>query len=215
MATFTKTLNVKPNIFWVIDLARYICLSHDTPETFTDKVGLLSHIIYSHRDFFSEIPKYSWDYSYDRRFFLQELTCKCGRKGFRNVRKLIEHLNRCQDIKIIYERGLSKRVLYTNGVAKGEALKALRKRVTLNQVASNLELSTDVTELAENICSQYQNIVGERNKRHQKAACLYIASILKAEKRTQREISFAFNVSEVALRNNYQKIVKLLNIECY
>ncbi|TFF67934.1 transcription initiation factor IIB, partial [Candidatus Thorarchaeota archaeon] len=44
------------------------------------------------------------------------------------------------------------------------------------------------------------------------AAALYIAGILEDDRRTQREIAEASNVTEVTVRNRYKDLVRSLNI---
>jgi transcription initiation factor TFIIB len=47
------------------------------------------------------------------------------------------------------------------------------------------------------------------------AACVYIASILTDEKKTQKQVAEAANVTEVTIRNRYRDIIDKLNITIY
>ena len=44
-------------------------------------------------------------------------------------------------------------------------------------------------------------------------AAIYIAAILEGEKRYQSKVAKIVNISEVALRNRYKEIIKLLKIK--
>ena len=45
------------------------------------------------------------------------------------------------------------------------------------------------------------------------AAALYVASLITAEKRTQREIADAVGVTEVTIRNRYKEIIDKLKLK--
>ena len=45
------------------------------------------------------------------------------------------------------------------------------------------------------------------------AAALYIAAVLKGEKKTQREVADAIGVTEVTIRNRYKEMVETLGIK--
>ncbi len=90
-------------------------------------------------------------------------------------------------------------------------------RSFLNRISTNLGLSPRVTTLASKII----DVLKKRGHTEGKdpagiaAAAIYVASIIMNEKRTQREVAIAANVTEVTIRNRYKDIVDKIEIRVY
>jgi len=105
---------------------------------------------------------------------------------------------------------------------KGADLLKLAECDILNEIKSfileggrKLDLSIDTIAKAINVAEKYVQIVRcpTRKPSTIASACLYIASNLNDERRTQREIQVAFGkhpYREVSLRNCYKEICKVL-----
>ncbi len=84
----------------------------------------------------------------------------------------------------------------------------------LPQFCAKLNLDKGVQELAEDIIrkSSELGIVSGKGPTGVAAAAIYIASTLKNQVRTQKEIADVAGVTEVTIRNRYKEISRLLNI---
>ncbi len=93
----------------------------------------------------------------------------------------------------------------------------LDPRVFLQKIVTNLNLSQKVYTLA----SQIIAVLKQRGYTEGKdpagiaAAAVYVASIIMNEKKTQREVANAANVTEVTIRNRYKDIVDKVEIRVY
>ncbi|MFA4907556.1 MAG: transcription initiation factor IIB [archaeon] len=81
--------------------------------------------------------------------------------------------------------------------------------------ASELNLSGEVQEegrkILENAISN--GLISGRGPTGVAAAAVYIAGLLKGERRTQKEVANVAGVTEVTIRNRYRELKKRLNIE--
>lgn len=193
-------------------MARYVCLSHKTPVTFRNKRSLYEHLVLDHRSCFSSVPDRLFG-SLEKIDFSKFVCGKCGKKGFKGVLDIARHLSECQGVKIIYQRKIAKPVTYFDGLPPKTAMEAIKFRRTLKDIASSLNIPEEVADLAEDISEKYCNKLGVGRTVYIDAASLYIASLLKGHKVTQREIFLELGVTEASLRNNYKKIMKALDIE--
>ncbi|RLG78031.1 MAG: transcription initiation factor IIB [Thermoprotei archaeon] len=97
----------------------------------------------------------------------------------------------------------------------GKAVALIDPRRYIPQIATKLGLSADVQLLASKII----DILKKRGFTEGKdpvgiaAASIYIASILMNEKRTQKEVAEAAQVTEVTIRNRYRDMIDKLMIE--
>ena len=195
-------------------MAKYICFSHKTPRVFRNRRGLYGHLILKHRDCFSSVPDNFW--SDIRTVDFSKFTCrKCGKCGFKGLLDLVRHLNKCQGLKIIYQRKIARPVVFSNGLPKNTATKIMESHRTMRDVALKLEVPKEILDLAEDLSEKYCREAGVGRTIYIDAASLYIASMLKGceFKISQCKIASEFNISELALRENYKKIMKTLNIE--
>ncbi len=80
---------------------------------------------------------------------------------------------------------------------------------------SELELSGKVQERAKRILkkSKEKRLVSGKGPTGVAAAALYLAAKIEGEKRTQKEVSEAANVTEVTIRNRYRELKENLDIE--
>ncbi|MHA1271612.1 MAG: transcription initiation factor IIB [Candidatus Helarchaeota archaeon] len=85
----------------------------------------------------------------------------------------------------------------------------------VSRFASDLKVDIDVQNLAIDIINNAikKGINSGRGQIGLIAGALYIACILKNQKRTQRQISEIAKVTEVTIRNRYKELINKLNIE--
>lgn len=81
--------------------------------------------------------------------------------------------------------------------------------------ASELNLSGEVQEEGRKILEQAikNGLISGRGPTGVAAAAVYIAGLLKGERRTQKEVANVAGVTEVTIRNRYRELKKRLNIE--
>ncbi len=81
--------------------------------------------------------------------------------------------------------------------------------------ASELNLSGEVQEEGRKILEKAigNGLILGRGPTGVAAAAVYIASLLKGERRTQKEVANVAGVTEVTIRNRYRELKKRLNIE--
>ncbi len=81
--------------------------------------------------------------------------------------------------------------------------------------ASELNLSGEVQEKGREIIKKAisQGLISGRGPTGVAAAAVYIAGLLKGERRTQKEVANVAGVTEVTIRNRYRELKKELNIE--
>ncbi|MDO8625370.1 MAG: transcription initiation factor IIB [Candidatus Diapherotrites archaeon] len=81
--------------------------------------------------------------------------------------------------------------------------------------ASELNLSGEVQEEGRKILEKAigNGLISGRGPTGVAAAAVYIASLLKGERRTQKEVANVAGVTEVTIRNRYRELKKRLNIE--
>jgi len=135
---------------------KYVCLSHNPPLPFLNVYRIYEHIIYEHGDCFIRIPFHAWEGKPDDR--CKEFVCKCGETGFKNLRQLIKHLNECQGIHIIYQKGILKPMLYSDGFSQDTARKLIKKRKTIHEVALNLNIP-ETADVADRLAEEYRQKV--------------------------------------------------------
>jgi transcription initiation factor TFIIB len=84
----------------------------------------------------------------------------------------------------------------------------------ISRFCSNLKLSIDVQSKTLEIIGHAANqeLTSGRGPTGLAAACLYIASVLCGERRTQREVAEIAGVTEVTIRNRYKELTKKLDI---
>ncbi|MCD6434454.1 MAG: transcription initiation factor IIB [Candidatus Diapherotrites archaeon] len=80
--------------------------------------------------------------------------------------------------------------------------------------ASELNLSGEVQELGREIVEKAikQGLISGRGPTGVAAAAVYIAGLLKGERRTQKEVANVAGVTEVTIRNRYRELKKEFNI---
>ncbi|MCX6801766.1 MAG: transcription initiation factor IIB [Candidatus Diapherotrites archaeon] len=81
--------------------------------------------------------------------------------------------------------------------------------------ASELNLSGEVQEKGREIIKKAidQGLISGRGPTGVAAAAVYIAGLLKGERRTQKEVANVAGVTEVTIRNRYRELKKELDIE--
>ncbi|MDD3159510.1 MAG: transcription initiation factor IIB [Candidatus ainarchaeum sp.] len=81
--------------------------------------------------------------------------------------------------------------------------------------ASELNLSGEVQEEGRRILEEAikQGLISGRGPTGVAAAAVYIAGLLKGERRTQKEVANVAGVTEVTIRNRYRELRKRLNID--
>lgn len=81
--------------------------------------------------------------------------------------------------------------------------------------AAELNLSGEVQEKGRKIIKQAidQGLISGRGPTGVAAAAVYIAGLLKGERRTQKEVANVAGVTEVTIRNRYRELKKELGIE--
>jgi transcription initiation factor TFIIB len=62
-------------------------------------------------------------------------------------------------------------------------------------------------------CATKHELTSGRGPTGLAAACLYIATVLCGERRTQREVADIAGVTEVTIRNRYKELAKKLDID--
>ena len=94
-------------------------------------------------------------------------------------------------------------------------IKPVKPETFLQQIASKLNLSHEVFELACRILDSIRkaNLTSGKSPRGLAATAAYIASILLNQGRTQKEIAQAARVSEVTIRNNIRRFLEKVIIE--
>jgi transcription initiation factor TFIIB len=90
-------------------------------------------------------------------------------------------------------------------------------RKHLPSIIANLSLSQKTYMLAAKIIETMKKggLTEGKDPAGIAAACVYIASILTDEKKTQKQVAEAANVTEVTIRNRYRDIIDKLNIVIY
>jgi len=208
---FHKVSSTNLSNFWVMEMARYVCLAHEKPRVFRDSRGVYYHIVVDHRDAFLKLP-YDY-YQSPKNVDFGKIVCRCGQTGFRNLRDLIVHLGECQNISIVYQKGLSKKVTYVDGMPREAADLFLKHRVSIREAAQMLYLLDDVVECAEKIAEDFCEKSKISRTTYIDGASLYIAAFLKNIKVSQLDIAHAFNISEQSVRKWYKNIIKTLRLE--
>jgi transcription initiation factor TFIIB len=81
--------------------------------------------------------------------------------------------------------------------------------------ASELELSGEVQERAKEILEEAINkgLISGRGPTGVAAAAVYIAGVIKGERRTQKEVADVAGVTEVTIRNRYRELKRELGIK--
>ena len=110
-------------------MAVYVCLAHKEPEVFRSSIAIYHHIVIDHRDAFLRLPFNYYQRSL-RHVDFGRFVCRCGKSGFRSLRDLIVHLSECQGISIIYQKGISKPTIYSDGMPVKAAEILFKRRVT-------------------------------------------------------------------------------------
>lgn len=80
----------------------------------------------------------------------------------------------------------------------------------ISEICKELSLSDAVKSKSIEILNMYNKCWGFRSVA---SASVYFSALLCNEKKTQREVSSAANITEVTLRERYQNIIKKLNID--
>ncbi len=95
------------------------------------------------------------------------------------------------------------------------ASRPLDPRQFISKIVTNLGLSTRVMLVASKIIDvlKRRGYTEGKDPAGIAAAAVYVASIILNEKRTQKEIAMAANVTEVTIRNRYRDIIDKLYIE--
>ncbi len=85
----------------------------------------------------------------------------------------------------------------------------------LYKMAYQASLKPEMVTLASRILliAKREGLTSGKGPKGLAAAALYIASILLGERRTQRDLSLAVNVSEVTIRNRYRDLIDNMLIE--
>lgn len=85
----------------------------------------------------------------------------------------------------------------------------------VSRYGGELNLSGEVQEEAKRILesAKEKRIVSGKGPTGVAAAALYLAAKMKGEKRTQKEVSEAANVTEVTIRNRYRELKENLDLE--
>ncbi len=93
--------------------------------------------------------------------------------------------------------------------------KPLDPRRFIDKMAAELGVSASTKALAHKIATvaKKDGLTSGKGPRGVAAASLYIASVLLDERKTQREVSEAVDVSEVTIRNRYRDLIDNLMIE--
>lgn len=83
------------------------------------------------------------------------------------------------------------------------------------RICTKLNLSTKIQTEAMELLEQSEKykVSSGRGPRGIAAAVVYISAMLNKEKRVQKEVADASDITEVTLRNRYQELVKLLKIQ--
>lgn len=83
------------------------------------------------------------------------------------------------------------------------------------RIVEQLKLSGEVLKEALNILDQAKKkgLTAGKDPAGLAAAAVYIASLLKGEVRTQKEVAMAAQVTEVTVRNRYKELARELNIK--
>lgn len=68
-------------------------------------------------------------------------------------------------------------------------------------------------ELFDKLRQQFRAHVGGRNSRALAASLIYISAVLVGERRTQMDVAKEMRTSITSIKNNYQIIAKLLNLD--
>lgn len=193
-------------------MAIYICLAHEEPKVFRSSIAIYHHIVIDHRDAFLRLP-----FNYYQRSLkyvdFGRFVCRCGRTGFRSLRDLIVHLSECQGISIIYQKGISKPTVYSDGMPMKAVEMLFKHRVTIKEATEALYLPDETARHAEKIADDFRRKSRISRTVYIDAASLYIAAFLNNDRVSQLDIARAFNISEVSVRKWYKKIVRVLGIE--
>ncbi len=85
----------------------------------------------------------------------------------------------------------------------------------ISRFASELNLSGEVQEEARKILNDaiLKGLISGRGPTGVAAAAVYIAALLKNEKRTQKQVANVAGVTEVTIRNRYRELKEKLNLE--
>ena len=193
-------------------MAVYVCLAHEEPKVFRSSLAVYYHIVIDHRDAFLSLPFDYWQRSLKNVDF-RGFVCRCGRSGFRSLRDLIAHLSKCQGISIIYQKGISKPTVYSDGVPRKMAERLFKRRVTIKEAAETLYLSDKTAEYAEKIANDFCKKSRISRAVYVDAASLYVAAFLKDSRVSQLDIAKTFNISESSVRKWYKRIIRILGIE--
>jgi len=192
-------------------MAIYVCLAHDKPIRFRDSAGIYYHIVYDHRECFSRLPRNY--YSGVREVDFREFVCRCGKTGFPTLRHLLIHLNKCQNVKIIYMKGLIDRRGYLNGISLERFERIAKKSITIKKAADILGLSNEIADYADKLSREFCRRAKVTRTSKVDAASLYVASIVMNNKVSQSEAARVFEASEPTVRKWYKAIIKELNID--
>jgi len=192
-------------------MAIYICLAHEEPRVFRTSLAIYYHIVVDHRDAFLSLP-YGY-YQSPKHVDFRKFVCRCGRSGFRSLRDLIIHLGECQDISIVYQKRISKPIVYSDGMPRKAAEMLFKRRVTIKEAAGTLYLLDETAEYAEKIADDFCKKSKISRTVYIDAASLYVAAFLKNDRVSQLDIAKAFNISESSVRKWYRKIIRVLGIE--
>ncbi|MCD6255760.1 MAG: hypothetical protein J7J44_05755, partial [Deltaproteobacteria bacterium] len=139
--------------------------------------------------------------------------CRCGKSGFRSLRDLIVHLSKCQGISIIYQKGISKPTVYSDGMPVKAAEILLKRRITIKEAAETLYLLDGTSEYAERIADDFCKKSRVSRTVYVDAASLYVAALLKNDRVSQLDVARAFNISEPSVRKWCRRIIRALGIE--
>ena len=85
----------------------------------------------------------------------------------------------------------------------------------ISRFASELNLSGAVQEDAKKILNEAieSGLISGRGPTGVAAAAVYIAALIKNEKRTQKQVANVAGVTEVTIRNRYRELKEKLNLE--
>jgi transcription initiation factor TFIIB len=84
----------------------------------------------------------------------------------------------------------------------------------ISKIATKVEITTPTQQRAIKIINEAktQGIVAGKDPMGLAAASLYVACVLEGERKTQKEIAEAANVTEVTVRNRYKGLKEALNL---
>lgn len=101
---------------------------------------------------------------------------------------------------------------YKPFLSDGIAADTVRKNITgyINRACDLLKLSVLVKDRAHEYSKK---LWLRRSPRVMVGGCVYVAACVGSERRTQRDVADALNITEVSIRAGYKEVCKQLNLE--